>query len=56
MFRKPTERHLNQVKLTMNEIEDFNKELIALKEKLNYLKVSVFEENQSRGTLTEAYA
>lgn len=34
-------------KLTMNEIEGFNKELVALKAKLNHLKVSVFEENQS---------
>lgn len=33
--------------ISVNDVETYSKELEALKEKLNHLKVSVFEDNQS---------
>lgn len=39
---------LMNTNLTMNEVEEITQELIALKQRLTHLTVSVFEENQSK--------
>lgn len=43
-------------RLNVHQIENIKKELLALKERLVHMQVSVFGENQSMVRLIEAYA